>query len=138
MESIIASTTAAAPGTSVPANADAPRVAQTEAKRLEDALASLLPSDQSVQAVDQTATDEGVKERDSALARVEKALSEAFGSDFVNLRLEVAKDEESGRFVYKAVNKESGQVERQFPSEEMLRILSSFEGRDGKFLDDTA
>ena len=69
---------------------------------------------------------------------MEKALSEAFGESFVNLRLEVEKHEDSGRFVYKAVNKESGQVERQFPSEDMLKILSSFEGRDGKFLDDTA
>jgi len=137
MESIIASSKAAPTSASLPANADAPRVVQSETQKLEDALASLLPSDQSVQAAGQTAADESVKERDSALARVEKALSEAFGSDFVNLRLEVAKDEESGRFVYKAVNKETGQVERQFPSEEMLRILSTFEGRDGKFLDDT-
>jgi len=137
MESIIASTKATAAGNTLQSNADAPRVAQSTTK-LEDAIASLLPEDQSVQATGQTETDEGVKERDSALARVEKALSEAFGEDFANLRLEVEKHEDSGRFVYKAVNKTSGQVERQFPSEEMLRILSPFEGRDGKFLDDTA
>jgi flagellar protein FlaG len=135
MESINASTKAAGASTTLQSNADAPRAAQSETK-IEDAIASLLPGDQSVQAAGKVEEDEGVK--DSALARVEKALSEAFGESFVNLRLEVEKHEDSGRFVYKAVNKESGQVERQFPSEDMLKILSSFEGRDGKFLDDTA
>ncbi|MEO0411750.1 MAG: flagellar protein FlaG [Pseudomonadota bacterium] len=95
-----------------------------------------LPKDQSVQAADKAEKDESVKI--SALARVEKALSEAFGEGFVNLRIEVEKHEASGRFVYKAVNKDSGQVERQFPSEDMLKIMSSIEGRDGKILDDTA
>lgn len=134
MDGIVPNTPAAG-GTPPAANVDAPRAAQSEA-RIEDAVASLLPADQSVQAADKTEKDDGVK--DNALARVEKALSEAFGESFANVRLEVEKHEDSGRFVYKAVNKESGQVERQFPSEDMLKILSSFEGRDGKFLDDTA
>ncbi|MEM7568920.1 MAG: flagellar protein FlaG [Pseudomonadota bacterium] len=95
-----------------------------------------LPTDQSVQAAQKAEKDESVKT--SALARVEKALSEAFGEGFVKLRIEVEKDEASGRFVYKAVNKDSGQVERQFPSEAMLKIMSSIEGRDGKILDDSA
>ncbi|MGD1954504.1 MAG: flagellar protein FlaG [Sphingomonadales bacterium] len=101
-----------------------------------DPVATELPEDQSVQATGKSEKEESVKT--SALARVEKALSEAFGEGFANLRIEVEKDEPSGRFVYKAVNKVSGEVERQFPSEEMLRIFSSIEGRDGNFLDDTA
>lgn len=134
MEGIVKSN-AASVGTPPAANADAPRAAQFETKN-EDAVASLLPADQSVQAAGKVEKDDGVKE--NALARVEKALSEAFGESFANVRLEVEKHEDSGRFVYKAVNKESGQVERQFPSEDMLKILSRYEGRDGKFLDDTA
>lgn len=131
----ITPTTKGAASASLQTPIDAPRVALTE-KKLQEAIASLLPEDQSVQAIDKVEKDEGVKV--SALARVEKALSEAFGESFANSRLEVEKHEESGRYVYKAVNKESGQVERQFPSEDMLKILSSLERRDGKFVDDTA
>lgn len=119
---------------SLPQNTDVNRGQETRATAGQ--VATDLPADKSVQSAQKAEQEDGVKP--SALARVEKALGEAFGEGFVNLRMEVEKDEASGRFVYKAVNKESGQVERQFPSEDMLKIMASVEVRDGKVLDDTA
>jgi flagellar protein FlaG len=45
-------------------------------------------------------------------------------------RLVVERDDESGTFIYKAVDKETGEVERQFPSEaiiEFRQYLRDFE-----------
>ncbi len=40
------------------------------------------------------------------------------------LKLQVRFDEPTGRFVYMGVNVESGEIERQYPPEEALRMIS--------------
>ena len=40
------------------------------------------------------------------------------------LKLRVRFDEPTGRFVYMGVNAESGEVERQYPPEEALRMIA--------------
>jgi flagellar protein FlaG len=51
--------------------------------------------------------------------------------------LRIDKDEETGRFVYYNVDKESGEVVRQFPPENILKFLSYYRGLEGLILDDT-
>ena len=48
-----------------------------------------------------------------------------------NSRLAIEIDEPTGRFVYKAINNDSGETIRQYPQEEVLRLLARFREIEG-------
>lgn len=55
-----------------------------------------------------------------------------------NLRLRIELDKESGQYVYQNVNKATGQVDHQYPSESVLRMLAFFRDLEGLILDKKA
>lgn len=59
---------------------------------------------------------------------MEAKLSELLG---LNIRLSIEQDEEAGVFVYKAVNRATGEVIRQYPTEEMLKLMSYYRETEG-------
>lgn len=61
--------------------------------------------------------------------------------DFVgalNVSLQFSVDEESGRDVIKVMDKDSGEVVRQFPSEEVLEVIKSLGQATGVLFNETA
>ncbi|SDD58042.1 MULTISPECIES: flagellar protein FlaG [Kordiimonas] len=55
-----------------------------------------------------------------------------------NTRLRIDKDDETGRFVYKNIDTESGEVIKQFPPESILEFLSYYRHVAGLAVDDKA
>ena len=55
-----------------------------------------------------------------------------------NTKLRIDRDEDSGNFIYQSVDEDSGEVIRQFPSEEILKMLSFYRELEGIAVDDTA
>ncbi len=53
-------------------------------------------------------------------------------------RLSIVQDKDSGRFVYRIVSTETGEVLRQFPGEDVLRIARSLADGVGRVVDETA
>jgi flagellar protein FlaG len=54
-----------------------------------------------------------------------------------NLRLRIEHDEGSGNYVYMGIDKETGEVKRQWPAEEILRMHAFFRELDGTRVDKT-
>ena len=66
------------------------------------------------------------------LKRAEEVLNQALeGSKPPNSRLTIEIDEPTGQFVYKAINNDSGETIRQYPQEEVLRLLAFFREIEG-------
>lgn len=55
-----------------------------------------------------------------------------------NLRLRVESDKDSGKYVYKSIDKYTGEVTRQWPAEDVLRMLAFFRELDGLLFDERA
>lgn len=53
-------------------------------------------------------------------------------------RLSIDRDENSGRFVYRIVSRETGEILRQFPGEEVLRVARSLASGVGRVIDEQA
>ena len=54
-----------------------------------------------------------------------------------NTRLRIDRDESSGNFIYQSIDEESGEVIRQFPTEEILKVLSFYRELEGIAVDDS-
>jgi len=67
-----------------------------------------------------------------------RRLGRLFSDRFSRLKLQIEHDENAGRFVYKVVDRESGEIEDQFPAEEMLKILAYYRQLEGIVVDDEA
>ncbi len=65
---------------------------------------------------------------DALNAKLERLLSG-------NIRLEIEKDSQTGRFIYKSIDAKTGELKRQFPAEEILRLLQFFHELDGLLYD---
>lgn len=52
-----------------------------------------------------------------------------------NTKLKINKDEGSGRFVYQGIDKDSGEVVRQFPEDEILKFLARVREVEGLVVD---
>lgn len=72
------------------------------------------------------------------LDQASRRLGRLFSDRFSRLKLQIEHDENAGRFVYKVVDRESGEVEDQFPAEEMLKILAYYRQLEGIIVDDEA
>lgn len=67
------------------------------------------------------------------LENVAKQLQEFIGK--MNRNLEFFVDEDSGRDVIKVIDKDSGDVIKQYPSEEVLSLVSKLSEATGNFVD---
>jgi flagellar protein FlaG len=67
------------------------------------------------------------------LEKVAKQLQEFIGT--MNRGLEFIVDEDSGRDVIKVIDKNSGDVIKQYPSEEVLSLVSKLSEATGNFVD---
>lgn len=54
-----------------------------------------------------------------------------------NERLAIEKDQETGKFVYKTIDRETGEVIRQWPREKMLEAIGHFRTAEGLLIDKT-
>jgi uncharacterized FlaG/YvyC family protein len=73
----------------------------------------------------------------------EKALEDAINERIArllgsNTRLRIELDKGSGDFVYKSVNKHTGEVEKQWPAQTILNMLAFFRELDGLIFDQKA
>ena len=55
-----------------------------------------------------------------------------------NTKLRIDRDESSGDFIYQSIDKESGEVIAQFPSEKILKMLSYYREAEGIAVDENA
>lgn len=58
--------------------------------------------------------------------------------DQANLRLVIEQDPDSGSFVYKTINRETGEVVLQLPRDELLRLRDHVDYHPGVVVDDQA
>lgn len=70
--------------------------------------------------------------------KLEGILKEVLGSDFTSRRLSIAQDEATGRFVYRVIDINTGEVLRQYPPDEILRIVARIREAEGLVLDSEA
>ncbi|MEM8799195.1 MAG: flagellar protein FlaG [Pseudomonadota bacterium] len=73
-----------------------------------------------------------------AFDRASELIAEMVGKSPENVRLEISADDETGRYIYKAVDKASGEIVRQFPTEELLRVLKAFRQEIGILINENA
>lgn len=66
-----------------------------------------------------------------------KELERYVPKDFPAGRLQIDHDEDSGMFVYKTVDPATGEVLRQYPTDEMLRYISYHRSQEGLVVDDS-
>jgi uncharacterized FlaG/YvyC family protein len=52
-----------------------------------------------------------------------------------NARLTIEKDHESGKYVYKSVNRDTGEVIKQWPREKMLKAIAAYKNTSGLIID---
>jgi len=72
------------------------------------------------------------------LEQVAQTIEDFIGDTGTSTRLRIDKDDETGRFIYKSVDSESGEVVAQFPPETILEIITRFRDPEGLVLDDEA
>lgn len=58
--------------------------------------------------------------------------------DLPNTRLQIEQDETTGLFIYRSVDKESGEVLRQYPADEVLKFISYYRESEGLVVDSKA
>jgi len=71
-----------------------------------------------------------------SLPKVAALLNRFVPQELPNTRLQIEHDENTGLFVYKSVNADSGEIVRQYPAEEILRFISFYREREGVIVDD--
>lgn len=69
---------------------------------------------------------------------LETILKEVLGEDFSSRRLSIAQDEATGRFVYRVIDINTGEVIRQYPPDEILKIVAQIRQASGLVLDANA
>lgn len=72
------------------------------------------------------------------LEKLAQALDEFMPKELPNTRLQIIHDDGSGQFVYKAVDRDSGEVVRQYPSEDILKFISYYREQEGLLVDGSA
>ncbi|TNE66520.1 MAG: flagellar protein FlaG [Alphaproteobacteria bacterium] len=94
-------------------------------------------TDVSVAKVEQVPGDEPVGD---PLEKAAKALQEFLPeADFPpKTKLRIDRDEETGRFIYRNVDKETGEVIKQFPPDKIIEFISYYRDLEGIVVDDKA
>jgi len=75
---------------------------------------------------------------DAPEKQVEKFVNSTLQNQDANLQVKVEFDKQANRLVYKSVNPETGDVERQFPEEAILNIVRAVRQTQGLTVDATA
>ena len=104
-----------------PASSIAPSAAQT----LRAAAGIERPADEAAPPV---AAAEGPA---AHVIRAMERVLERLSPELTKSRLSISRDDETGKFVYRSIDTDTGEVIRQWPDEEMLRLttyLREFEG----------
>ena len=97
------------------------------------------PRPTGAQTVSETALDSGPRQVEDVLKAAEETLNTLAGRQLGDdTRLSIDTDEETGKFVYKSVDRKSGEVVRQFPPEEFLRLIGSMQNLEGLVVDEKA
>lgn len=74
--------------------------------------------------------------RQQAEEFINDLLSNLLADDFNSSRLQIEEDKESGLFVYQTIDKKSGEVVRQFPPEEILKLITRIRKAEGIIVDE--
>jgi len=92
-----------------------------------------------VQAAQKAAAANQQAQSDAPEKAVEEALNDRLAKLLrSNVRMQVEIDKSTGDFVYKSIDKKTGEVDRQWPAESMLRMLAFFKELDGLLYDKKA
>ncbi len=70
------------------------------------------------------------------VSQAEAILNKALSLQSANIKLSIDVDDGSGLFVYKGIDKQSGEVVSQFPAEEILAIIASYREKEGIVVDE--
>jgi len=105
---------------------------QSEATKVSDTSTNIRLIEQSE--AEQALEQDKVQKVD--LKEVAQKLQDFIGG--INTSLQFSVDEEAGRDVIKVVDKHSGELVRQFPSEEVLDVIKSLSKATGSLLDEHA
>jgi uncharacterized FlaG/YvyC family protein len=90
------------------------------------------PSPASPSAAD-PATDLGRDQRVQVLqAAIEKLIRKSLPS---NSKLQIEQDKETGTFIYRTVDSETGEIIRQWPPEQLLKLRESLAQMEGMLVD---
>jgi|TARA_R110002096_G_scaffold435927_1_gene664282 flagellar protein FlaG len=79
-----------------------------------------------------------VKESGDFVSQAEAILNKALSLKSADTKLSIAVDDESGLFVYKGIDKNSGEVVSQFPAEQVLALIAYYREAEGLVVDETA
>lgn len=79
-----------------------------------------------------------VETADMSLRNFENLIAHYVPKDLPNTRLQIERDEGSGLFIYRAIDKDTGEVVRQYPTDEILRFISYFRESEGLVVDNRA
>jgi len=72
------------------------------------------------------------------VSQAEVILNKALSLKSANTKLSIDVDNDSGLFVYKGVDKQSGEVVSQFPAEEILALIAYYREAEGLVIDQEA
>lgn len=86
----------------------------------------------------QTEAPVSLERGEDPLAKAAEAIEEFIGEGGPETKLRIDKDDDTGRFIYKSVDAESGEVVAQFPPETILEMISKFRDPEGLVVDDKA
>lgn len=88
--------------------------------------------------VPQTEASTNLARGEDPLTKAAEAIEEFIGDSGPETKLRIDKDDDTGRFIYKSVDAESGEVVAQFPPETILEMISKFRDPEGLVVDDKA
>lgn len=80
----------------------------------------------------------GLARGEDPLVKAAEIIDEFVPDDGPDTKLRIDKDDDTGRFIYKSVDKESGEVVKQFPPETILELISQYRSLEGLVVDDDA
>ena len=78
----------------------------------------------------------GAKNSDDFIGQAEAILNEALSLKSADTKLSIDIDDDSGLFVYKSIDKQSGEVISQFPAEEVLALIAYYREAEGIVVDE--
>ncbi len=76
------------------------------------------------------------KDSSDFVSQAEAILNKALSLKSASTKLSIDVDDESGLFVYKGVDKQSGEVVSQFPAEEILALIAYYREAEGIVVDE--
>ncbi len=118
------------PGASPPSsNTVEPRVPPVSEKKPDDIASPTIQVTQSVEVLSGQARIKAIE------AELNRRIERLFSP---NLKLRIEADKGTDNFVYKSIDRKTGEVAKQWPAEEILRMMAFFNELDGVLIDKRA